>query len=180
MNKKDEHLQKLATVKEIFNILASKAVEMAREILAEDISEEEIAYFEGNHDQYELGPEYDGTEEITDQEVDEMAAQPTETQDNDPEDIAREQSFKVSKKELPPIEDLRTNPAFAPENFPYEIPEEKILEAAKIKGGINNYTRLLYAGSLFKAAGMTPIYLTNAQESIIRVSASEIWNKVLQ
>jgi hypothetical protein len=64
-----------------------------------------------------------------------------------------------------------------PKNFPFEIPEEKIRFAHMHQGGINAYTQLLMTADVFRNANLEPIFLTNKDESIIRVAARETWLK---
>lgn len=80
--------------------------------------------------------------------------------------------------DLPPIEEAEKT-FLNPKNFTTEIAEDKIKEAAGVVGGVNNFTRLLYTGNIFRQEGLEPIYLTNKDETIIRVSAREIWGRPL-
>lgn len=54
-----------------------------------------------------------------------------------------------------------------------EVPEEMIQQAAMAVGGNNNFSRLLIAADAFRAANLTPIYLTNNSQSALRVIARE-------
>ncbi len=64
-----------------------------------------------------------------------------------------------------------------PKNFQFEVPEEKIKWAHMHTGGFNIYTQLLITANAFREAKLEPIFLTNKDESIIRVAARETWNK---
>jgi hypothetical protein len=64
-----------------------------------------------------------------------------------------------------------------PKNFPFEIPEEKIRFAHMHTGGFNAYTQLLLTADVFRSANLEPIFLTNKDESIIRVAVRETWLK---
>ena len=64
-----------------------------------------------------------------------------------------------------------------PKNFVFEVPEEKVRWAHMHTGGFNVYTQLLITADVFRQAELEPIFLTNKDESIIRVAARETWNK---
>ena len=64
-----------------------------------------------------------------------------------------------------------------PKNFVFEVPEEKVRWAHMHTGGFNVYTQLLITADVFRQAELEPIFLTNKDETIIRVAARETWNK---
>jgi len=78
---------------------------------------------------------------------------------------------------LPPR--IMTQEEMDPKSFVTRVPEEHIYQSHIVTGGINNFTRLLYTAQIFREAGMTPMFLTNKQESIVRVAAEETWMKPL-
>lgn len=50
-----------------------------------------------------------------------------------------------------------------------EVPEVMVEQAAMQCGQDSNFARVLNAGNAFKAANLTPIYLTNQQQTALRV-----------
>jgi len=54
-----------------------------------------------------------------------------------------------------------------------EVPEMMIQQAAGSIGGVNNFVRLLQTANLYREANLTPIYLTNASQTALRVVARE-------
>lgn len=50
-----------------------------------------------------------------------------------------------------------------------EVPEQMIQAAAMQCGMDSNFARVLNAGNAFKAANLTPVYLTNQSQTALRV-----------
>lgn len=92
---------------------------------------------------------------------------------------SKEEPKPVQVKPEPPTPRLMPNTGiYAPEHFQTEVSEDRIRHVA-ISTGSPNFQRLLMSGQEFKNAGLEPIYLSNKDESIIRVAARETWNKKL-
>lgn len=61
-----------------------------------------------------------------------------------------------------------------------EVPEEVIKKGAEMFGGDqNNFAQLLYNGSVYRKAGLEPMYMINNNQTMMIVTCRETWAQKL-